>query len=220
MVVKPAFLQHRLPFGKWTICRLFGQVDKFRIADIHVSHLSSGAMGVPGTLARACKSRVPGCFYAHCLPLGIGSCARQNQTSICCLSPAGPAQKIELVISCQSRNNSMGASRAYAPSPSRQLTRPGRLRAEEILLYFAPAMQRCSFGFLLPENLFAGDQQRLGTPPSSAPRPVLRGWHCLFVSPVRIPSPVLGYFAVPFLPPQSEPSADVCCVVSRVACAW
>jgi hypothetical protein len=51
------------------------------------------------------------------------------------------------------------------------------LRAEEILLYFAPATQRCGFAFLLPENLFAGDQQRLGTPPSSVPRPVLRGWH-------------------------------------------
>jgi len=32
----------------------------------------------------------------------------------------------------------MGASGAYAPSPSRQLTRPGRLRAEEILLIFSP----------------------------------------------------------------------------------
>ena len=61
----------------------------------------------------------------------------QNQTSICCLSPEGPAQKIEFVISCQSRNNPMGASGAYAPSPSRQLTRPGRLRAEEILLIFS-----------------------------------------------------------------------------------
>src|SRR5712671_5942619 len=72
-----------------------------------------------------------------------------HQTSICCLSPAGPAQKIEFVISCQSRNNSMGASGAYAPSPSRQLTRPGRLRAEEILLCFAPATRRCGFLFLL-----------------------------------------------------------------------
>jgi len=63
------------------------------------------------------------------VPLGGGSSSIENQTSICCLSPEGPAQKIELVISCQSRNNSMGASGAYAPSPSRQLTRPGRLRA-------------------------------------------------------------------------------------------
>src|SRR6266446_2274362 len=46
------------------------------------------------------------------------------------------SQKIELVISCQSRNNPMGASGAYAPSLSRLLTRPGRLRAEEILLIF------------------------------------------------------------------------------------
>jgi hypothetical protein len=131
----------------------------------------------------------------------------------------GPAQKIEFVSSCQSRNNSMGASGAYAPSPSRQLTRPGRLRAEEILLCFAPATQRCGFCVLLPEILLAGDQPRPGTPPSSGPRPVLRGWHCLFVSPVRIPSPVRGCFAAPFLPLQSEPSADVCCVASRVACA-
>src|SRR6266481_8040183 len=125
---------------------------------------------------------------------GGGSSSNENQTSICCLSPAGPAQKIEFVISCQSRNNPMGASGAYAPSPSRLQTRPGRLRAEEILLYFAPSRQRCGFCFPLPESLFAGDPQPPGTPPSSAPRPVLRGWHCLSVSPVRIPSPVRGCF--------------------------
>src|SRR5260221_8105569 len=124
------------------------------------------------------------------VPLGGGSSSIENQTSIRCLSPAGFAPKIALVISCQSRNNPMGASRAYAPSPSRLLTRPGRLRAEEILVYFAPATQRCGFAFLLPENLFAGDQQRPATPPSSVPRPVWRGWHCHFVSPDRIPWPV------------------------------
>src|SRR2546426_3502872 len=63
--------------------------------------------------------------------------------------PRRASQKIELVISCQSRNNSMGASGAYAPSLSRLLTRPDRLRAEEILLYFAHATQRCGFLFLL-----------------------------------------------------------------------
>src|SRR6266404_6770270 len=52
--------------------------------------------------------------------------------------PRRASQKIELVISCQSRNNSMGASGAYAPSLSRLLTRPGRLRAEEILLIVSP----------------------------------------------------------------------------------
>jgi hypothetical protein len=30
---KPAFLQHRSPIGKWTICRLYGQMEKFRFAD-------------------------------------------------------------------------------------------------------------------------------------------------------------------------------------------
>ena len=39
---------------------------------------------------------------------GGGFSSIENQTSSCCLSPAGPAQKIEFVISCQSRNNSMG----------------------------------------------------------------------------------------------------------------
>src|SRR5713101_7364960 len=83
-------------------------------------------------------------------PLDGGSSSIENQTSICCLSPAGPPQKIEFVISCQSRNNSMGASGAYAPSLSRLPTRPGRLRAEEILLIFsAPcyAAVRCEAGF-------------------------------------------------------------------------
>src|SRR5882724_6936482 len=173
----------------------------------------------PDALRRSACIKFLGLQLAF-VPLGGGSSAIENQTSICCLSPAGPAQKIELVISCQSRNNSMEASGAYAPSPSRLKTRPGRLRAEEILLCFAPATQRCGFCFLLPEILFPGDQPRPGTPPSSGPRPVLRGWHCLFVSPVRIPSPVRGCFAAPSLPLQSEPSADVCCVVSTVACAW
>src|SRR5882724_1366399 len=52
--------------------------------------------------------------------------------------PRRALQKIELVISCQSRNNSMEASGAYAPLLSRLLTRPGRLRAEEILLIVSP----------------------------------------------------------------------------------
>jgi hypothetical protein len=52
------------------------------------------------------------------VPLGDGSSSNENQTSICCLSPEGLSQKIEFVISCQSRNNPMGASGAYAPSPS------------------------------------------------------------------------------------------------------
>ncbi len=66
----------------------------------------------------------------------------QNQTSICCLGPEGPSQKIEFVISCQSRNISKWASGACAPSPSRLTARPGRLRAEETLLYFPAAALR------------------------------------------------------------------------------
>jgi hypothetical protein len=40
----------------------------------------------------------------------------------------------------------MGASGAYAPSLSRQLTRPGRLRAEEILRYSHPLRSGAVFG--------------------------------------------------------------------------
>src|SRR5882724_5539002 len=88
-------------------------------------------------------------------PLGGGSSSIENQTSICCLSPEGPAQKIELVVRCQSRNNSMGASGAYAPSPSRQLTRPGRQRAEEILLIFsAPCYAAVRFSLCTGRNSF------------------------------------------------------------------
>ena len=49
------------------------------------SHLSSEGTGVAGTLGRACKSTVSGCSTRNSVPLGIGSCARQNQTSICSL---------------------------------------------------------------------------------------------------------------------------------------
>ncbi len=65
-------------------------------------------------------------------PLGGDSSSIENLSR-----PRRASQKIEFVISCQSRNNSMGASGAYAPSLSRLLTRPGRLRAEEILLTFS-----------------------------------------------------------------------------------
>src|SRR5260221_7162850 len=65
------------------------------------------------------------------------------------------SQKIEFVISCQSRNNPMGASGAYAPSLSRLLTRPGRLRAEEILLIFsAPCYAAVRFSLSTVRNSF------------------------------------------------------------------
>jgi hypothetical protein len=40
-----------------------------------------------------------------------------------------PPQKIELVISCQSRNNPKGASGTCAPSPNPLIARPGRPQA-------------------------------------------------------------------------------------------
>jgi len=72
----------------------------------------------PDALRRSACIKFLGLQLAF-VPLGGGSSSIENQTSICCLSPEGPAQKIEFVISCQSRNNPMGASGAYAPSLSR-----------------------------------------------------------------------------------------------------
>jgi hypothetical protein len=88
-------------------------------------------------------------FSSRLLPLGGGSCNMQNQTSICCWSHDLSPQKIELVISCQSRNNPKGASGACAPSPSRLLARPGRPHAEESRLFFQAAALRCRLVFLL-----------------------------------------------------------------------
>src|SRR6267378_3973150 len=88
-------------------------------------------------------------------------------------------------------------------------------------LYFHHrARRRCGFLFLLLGTLFGADPQQPSTLRASELRRVSRDWRCPSVSPDRIPSPVRGCFAAPFLPPQSEPSADVCCVVSRVAYAW
>jgi hypothetical protein len=44
-------------------------------------------MGVPGTLGRAWKVILFRMFSTQNMPLGIGSCTRQNQTSICSLGP-------------------------------------------------------------------------------------------------------------------------------------
>ncbi len=67
------------------------------MADLHVSHLSSGGTGVPGTgEVQIIAFRM---FNARGMPLGIGSCTRQNQTSICCLRPEEPSQKMEFVFS-------------------------------------------------------------------------------------------------------------------------
>ena len=88
-------------------------------------------------------------FRSRFLPLGDCSCFQQNQASICCLSHEGPPQKIELVISSQSRNKSTGASGACTPSPSRVMARPGRPLAEESRVFFPGSSLRCRLVFLL-----------------------------------------------------------------------
>lgn len=78
----------------------------------------------------------------------------QNQTSICGLSPEGPSQRLSLCCPA-SLETIRGVSGAYAPSPSRQLARPGRLRAEKPLLYFRRrATRRCDFSFYRQKIFF------------------------------------------------------------------
>src|SRR5713101_6562210 len=133
--------------------------------------------------------------------------------------PPRAAQKIEFVISCQSRNNSMGASGAYAPSLSRLLTRPGRLRAEEILLIFRHrATRRCGFRFLLPESLFGGDRRQPSTPRASVPPLAWRDWRCPFAFLGHRASPGPGCCAAPSSLLRSASSADACCAASRAVC--
>jgi hypothetical protein len=73
--------------------------NNFRIADIHVSHLSSGGTGVPGTLARACKPTVPGCsMRTVCLSASVPALGRTRHPFAVSGSEK-PSQKIEFVFS-------------------------------------------------------------------------------------------------------------------------
>src|SRR5580693_4733014 len=70
-----------------------------RLADIHVSHLSREKNSPDARCGGACKNRyLQDSQFATCasrrwfLP-------SKNRTSICCLGPRGPSQKIEFVFS-------------------------------------------------------------------------------------------------------------------------
>ena len=70
-----------------------------RFADIHVSHLSSGGTGVPGTLGRACESSLPGCSTRNvCLPASVPALGRTRHP-FAVSGLEGPSQKIEFVFS-------------------------------------------------------------------------------------------------------------------------
>jgi hypothetical protein len=80
-------------------CPVRTQGSKVRFADIHVSHLSSGGTGVPGTLARACKSTVPGCsMRTVCLSASVPALGRTRHP-FAVSGLEGPSQKIEFVFS-------------------------------------------------------------------------------------------------------------------------
>ena len=69
-------MQHHVLLYDLTF-KQFGKVDKFRLADIHVSHLSSGGTGVLGTLGRACKSSYSGCSVRKiCLSASVPALGR------------------------------------------------------------------------------------------------------------------------------------------------
>jgi hypothetical protein len=106
MDVKPAFrnpgiskTRRTMSRGNCTRWRLFGQVDKFRLADLHVSHLSSEGRGVPGTLGRACKSSRSGCSTRKvCLSASVPALGRTRHPFAVSGSEE-PSQKIEFVFS-------------------------------------------------------------------------------------------------------------------------
>jgi len=153
-------------------------------------------------------------------PLGRGSYFLQNQTSICCLRPAsGLEQKIEFVISCQSRNLSTGASRACALSPSRLTGKTWQATRRRNPPCWPPRFtQRRSSLFPPPENGVAYGRWPSDRPPASAPPPASRDWHCLAAFPGHRAAPVSGCSAAPSSLLRSASSADACCAVSTVAC--
>ena len=88
----------RLRFGQDDV-RFELRGSKVRFADIHVSHLSRKSMGVPGTLGRACKSRVPGCsMRTVCLSASVPALGRTRHP-FAVSGLEGPSPKIEFVFS-------------------------------------------------------------------------------------------------------------------------
>ena len=80
-------------------CAVRAQESKVRFADIHVSHLSSGGTGVPGTLGRACNSIAPGCSTRNaCLSASVPALGRTRHPFAVSGSEE-PSQKIEFVFS-------------------------------------------------------------------------------------------------------------------------
>jgi hypothetical protein len=69
-----------------------------RFADVHVSHLSSGGTGVPGTLGRACKSSFPGSARTVSLSASVPALGRTRHP-YAASSSAEMSQKIEFVFS-------------------------------------------------------------------------------------------------------------------------
>ena len=73
----------------------------------------------PDALGRSAGVNSFGFFAAHLGLSPCGSFVEEEPDFHLLAQPLRAAQKIELVISCQSRNLSTGASGACAPSPSR-----------------------------------------------------------------------------------------------------
>src|SRR5262249_39312527 len=68
------------------------------VADVQVSQLSRENRILPtrATEERA-RTNILRIYNSQRVPLGDSSCRSQNRTSICCLRPGGPSQKIEFV---------------------------------------------------------------------------------------------------------------------------
>jgi hypothetical protein len=93
-----------------------------RSAGVVLSHSSPRVLASQSLVPILDRTRLPNsiCFRASTEEAAWAGNHASIEPPICCRRPAsGLAQKIELVLSCQSRNLSTGASEARAPSPSR-----------------------------------------------------------------------------------------------------
>ena len=91
-------LRGKLTRWRWCNFRQQPFPANVRVADFHVSQLSRENRILPtrATEERA-KANILRTHSSQRAPLGGGSCRSQNRTSICCLRPGGPSQKIEFV---------------------------------------------------------------------------------------------------------------------------
>src|SRR5215467_773649 len=194
-----------------------------RLADIHVSQLSRENRILP---TRATEERAKAnIFRTHSsqrAPLGGGSCRWQNRTSICCLRPGGPSQKIEFVFAASPETI------RREPREFDLLCSVGDLRDLAAcalcnpVIPFLPPRQPTPppwFSLRKQRSPFLGDPRPADTRPSSGPRPVSPDWRYPSASLVPGAGPARGYAWEPVWQLRLGRSEYACCAVWKSASA-